>query len=303
MSFRLFIYYCALCGGSGGFAGWAVGRLLHGTTTLDAGLKGLLFGMPVALALSLVDALCNLSLRQTALVIQRVATAALVGGIGGFFGGLISQSLGTVAPPIGPGLGWAVAGALIGGAPAVFDLMVAASSGLGMRGAGRKMLNGLLGGVAGGFLGGMLATLFAQLCASAYGDKPADRLWSPSAIALVALGSCIGAMVALAQVYLKEAWLRVEVGPRAGRELILTKPVITLGHSQGCDIGLTSENGVERVHARLTRQGNAYVLTDVGSVSGTYVNGERLDGPRALRGGDAIRVGDCLLRFGERRRR
>src|SRR2546421_1608568 len=142
MSFRLFIYYCALCGGGGGFAGWAMGRLLHGATPLlDAGLKALLFGMPVALALSLVDALCNLSLRQIALVIQRVTVAVLVGGVGGFFGGLISHSLVTFAPPIGPGLGWAVAGALIGVAPAMFDLMVAASSGLGMRGPGRKMLN------------------------------------------------------------------------------------------------------------------------------------------------------------------
>ena len=132
---------------------------------------------------------------------------------------------------------------------------------------------------------------------------PPAPIQSPTATAMVTLGACISVMAALAQVYLKEAWLRVEAGPRAGRELILTKPVITLGHSQGCDIGLTSDNGVERVHARLTRQGDAYVLTDVGSASGTYVNGERLDGPRALRGGDAIRLGDCLLRFGERSRR
>src|SRR5438128_2534292 len=114
MSFRLFVYYCALCGGGGGFAGWAMGRLLHGATPLlDAGLKALLFAMPVALALSLVDALCNLSLRQVALVIQRVTAAVLVGGVGGFFGGLIGHSLAPVAAPVGVGLGWAVAGALI----------------------------------------------------------------------------------------------------------------------------------------------------------------------------------------------
>ena len=27
MSFRLFIYYCALCGGGGALAGWAIGRV------------------------------------------------------------------------------------------------------------------------------------------------------------------------------------------------------------------------------------------------------------------------------------
>jgi hypothetical protein len=304
MSFRLFVYYCALCGGGGGFAGWATGRGLHGVNApLDAGLKALLFGMPVALALSVVDALWNLSLRQITLLIQRVTAAVLVGGVGGFFGGLLGHSLANVASPAGSGLGWAVAGALIGVAPAVFDLMVAASSGLGMRGPGRKMLNGLLGGAAGGFLGGMLEGLLINVFAEAFAPKQVESLWSPTAIGFVVLGASIGVMVALAQVFLKEAWLRFEAGTRAGRELILTKPVITLGHSQGCDIGLTSDNGVERVHARLTRQGDSYVLTDVGSASGTYVNGERLQGPRALRGGDAIRVGACLLRFGQRRRR
>src|SRR5436189_598493 len=76
MSFRLFIYYCALCGGGGGFAGWVTGRWLHGQNPLlDAGLKALLVGMPVALALSAVDALGNLSLRPVPLLIQRLTAA------------------------------------------------------------------------------------------------------------------------------------------------------------------------------------------------------------------------------------
>src|SRR5262249_59323705 len=91
--------------------------------------------------------------------------AARRGGVGARSGGVATGCRGTVAPPIGPGLGWAVAGALIGGAPAVFDLMVAASSGLGMRGAWRKMLNGLLGGGAGGFLRGVVGGVAAPPCA------------------------------------------------------------------------------------------------------------------------------------------
>jgi FHA domain len=304
MSFRLFIYYCALCGGGGGFAGWVMGHWLSGATPLlDIGLKTLVFGMSVALGLCLVDALCNLSQRQVSPVLQRGTAAVLVGGVGGFFGGLLSQVLAHVAPPLGAGLGWAVAGALIGMAPAVFDLMMAASGGQNMGGPARKLLNGLLGGAAGGFVGGMLAILLRTVWFGVFDSKPPERLWSPGAISFVVLGASIALMVALAQVFLKEAWLRVEAGPRAGREVILTKPVITLGRSQTCDIGLSSDDGVERIHARLTRQGDAYVLTDAGSASGTYVNGERVVGPRPLRTGDAIRVGDYLLRFGERRRR
>jgi pSer/pThr/pTyr-binding forkhead associated (FHA) protein len=41
-------------------------------------------------------------------------------------------------------------------------------------------------------------------------------------------------------------------------------------------------------------------VADADSSTGTYVNGERINGQRLLRSGDAIRVGRCVLRFGER---
>ena len=83
--------------------------------------------------------------------------------------------------------------------------------------------------------------------------------------------------------------------------------MVTLGRAESCDIGLFGDRTVERVHARLLRQGQDYVLTDAGTPGGTYVNGQRLSGPCTLRAGDAIRVGNCVLRFGsvaraERRR-
>ena len=57
MSFRLFIYYCALCGGGGAFLGWALGRPVHfEQKVLSQGVKGMLLGLSVALALGLVDA-------------------------------------------------------------------------------------------------------------------------------------------------------------------------------------------------------------------------------------------------------
>src|SRR5260370_5391714 len=94
MSFRLFIYYCALCGVGSDFVGWALGRALAGDNPLlAAAVKAMLLGMAVALALSLVDSLWNLSLRQVVLVFQRVTAAVLVGGVGGFFGGLLSHVL------------------------------------------------------------------------------------------------------------------------------------------------------------------------------------------------------------------
>ena len=304
MSFRLFIYYCALCGAAGAFIGWGLGRLLAGDDKLlAASVKGLFLGMFVALALSLVDSLWNLSLRQFVAVAERVTAAVLVGGVGGFFGGLIGQALYSASPLLGFGLGWTLTGLLIGAAPGVFDLLVSLNKRQDLRGPRRKVINGVLGGAVGGFLGGILSMFLRGAWNGLFESKPSALLWSPSATGFVALGACIGLLIALAQVFLKEAWLHVEAGFRSGRQVILSRPVVTIGRAESCDIGLFGDSSVERLHARLSRQGQDYILSDAGSAGGTYVNGERLRGPRILHAGDAIRIGNCQLRFGERRKR
>ena len=125
-------------------------------------------------------------------------------------------------------------------------------------------------------------------------------LWSPSAWGFVALGACIGLLIGLAQVILKEAWLKVEAGFRKGREVILSKPEITIGRAESCDIGLFGDPQIEKLHARIRQEGNRYVLIDEGA--GTYVNEELIHGSRLLHSGDAIRLGKCVLRFGERQK-
>jgi len=140
------------------------------------------------------------------------------------------------------------------------------------------------------------------LCSGLFASKPAEGLWSPDAVGFAVLGTTIGLMVGLALVRGREVWLRIEQGWRAGRELILSRPLLILGRADGCDIDLSGDRTVEQVHARLERQGQEYVLSDAGTQSGTFVNGERLAQPRSLRGGDLIQVGSCLLRYSEWRR-
>src|SRR5436189_192258 len=132
MSFRLFIYYCALSGGGGAFLGWAIGRSLAGQGVLGDGIKGLWLGLGVALA---------------------------------------------------------------------------------------------LGGILGAFLYLVLQGVWLNLLSG----KPRDQLWSPSSWGFVALGACIGLLIGLTQVILKEAWIKVEQGFRKGRELILAKQEVTVG--------------------------------------------------------------------------
>jgi predicted component of type VI protein secretion system len=119
----------------------------------------------------------------------------------------------------------------------------------------------------------------------------------------VALGFCIGVLIGLAQVIFKEAWVRVEKGFRPGRELILTKPEVTIGRAEGCDIGLFGDPKIERLHARILHRDGAYLLADAGTPGGTFVNEEAVGPPVRLNSGDLIRVGSSVLRFGERQKK
>jgi hypothetical protein len=197
-------------------------------------------------------------------------------------------------------LGWMLAGLLIGAAPASFDIIAALLRGSEAGGAWRKTRNGLLGGTAGGLLGGGVALALLNLGPAWFPHQSARYVWTPSLAGFIALGACIGLAVGLAQVILKEAWLRVEAGFRPGRELILSRPETTIGRAEECDLGLFGDARIGRVHARILRQGGAFVLVDGGSGSGTFVNDEPVAGPVRLSSGDRIRVGASLLSFGER---
>lgn len=50
-------------------------------------------------------------------------------------------------------------------------------------------------------------------------------------------------------------------------------------------------------HARISRQGRAVVIEDLGSTNGTYLNDERLSGPQPLHEGDRIRIGACEFTY------
>jgi pSer/pThr/pTyr-binding forkhead associated (FHA) protein len=119
----------------------------------------------------------------------------------------------------------------------------------------------------------------------------------------VALGACIGLLVGLAQVLLKEAWIRVEAGFRPGRELILGKEKTSIGRAEGSDIPLFGDNAVEKLHAHIVRSAGRFFLEEAGPTQGTYVNGHRIAGRCLLASGDLIRIGKSVLRFSERRKR
>jgi FHA domain len=89
----------------------------------------------------------------------------------------------------------------------------------------------------------------------------------------------------------------VEVWGKRGRELRpLDSERMTIGTLESNDV-VVDADGVSRVHAAFERFGDSWCVRDLGSRNGTFVNGERVIGERALHSGDEIRLGRLRLLF------
>jgi serine phosphatase RsbU (regulator of sigma subunit) len=76
----------------------------------------------------------------------------------------------------------------------------------------------------------------------------------------------------------------------------LTTPELFIGRLPECEIQLAS-NMVSRKHARVFKDGADYLIEDLGSGNGTFVNGQKIAKPHKLRGNDRLKFGPMLLRF------
>lgn len=81
------------------------------------------------------------------------------------------------------------------------------------------------------------------------------------------------------------------------RTVVLDKPVIGLGRRFDNDI-VVDDARVSRAHAQLRLRFGRYVVYDLGSTGGTYVNGMKVD-ECVLRAGDVISLGGIPLIYGE----
>jgi len=75
-----------------------------------------------------------------------------------------------------------------------------------------------------------------------------------------------------------------------GQSFTIEAPEITIGRQEQCDFQV-NDRWVSRRHARITWGGAGYLLEDLGTVNGTFLNGERISGARALNSGDVLQLG------------
>jgi len=89
--------------------------------------------------------------------------------------------------------------------------------------------------------------------------------------------------------------LSIESGPDSGRTFTFTSPKILLGRSASCEVTLNDQR-ISRKHAELAFDGAQFLLSDLNSTNGTFVNGERIR-QAALPSGATFGLGVTTLRF------
>ena len=96
---------------------------------------------------------------------------------------------------------------------------------------------------------------------------------------------------------------QAEPGKRPGTIVMPSGDRIKLGEGRSligrladCTV-VVSDGNTSRHHAEIHRAGSGFVIADMGSTNGTFVNGERLAADHRLADGDIVTVGSVNLRF------
>jgi pSer/pThr/pTyr-binding forkhead associated (FHA) protein len=90
--------------------------------------------------------------------------------------------------------------------------------------------------------------------------------------------------------------LVVTRGPNSGSKFALDTDVVNAGRHPDSDIFL-DDITVSRRHAEVRRTRSGYVVRDVGSLNGTYVNQNRIEDDTPIENGDELQVGRFKLVF------
>ena len=71
---------------------------------------------------------------------------------------------------------------------------------------------------------------------------------------------------------------------------------LTVGRASGCGVSI-DDTFVSSLHARIFRRGDVYVVEDLGSTNGTFLNGGRLGVPTVITADDTVRFGSTVVRL------
>jgi hypothetical protein len=287
------IYFNAVLGGSGGLLGWFVITVVLALVDLSKlnifvkdALVGLLVGVCIGFAIGSVEGI--IAARSLRRLLRGGSYGAVLGALGGVIGLVLGEAIfdvfnGGVWPRA---LGWAVFGALVGTSDG-FALKMPA-----------KIYYGVVGGLLGGLVGGSTyEALVALLRGSS--DRAVALSWG-SAIGLIILGACIGALVGLVESLLRKSWLFFITGRLEGqtRTLDSSRPH-TLGSAVSCSIVLPGDPTIKPVHAEIVFEDGSFgVCPRDGKVILRRDGRDTLVTAHAfLQPGDRLHLGDTRMVF------
>src|ERR1700751_1856941 len=78
------------------------------------------------------------------------------------------------------------------------------------------------------------------------------------------------------------------------RRMVFNKPEVTIGRVQGNDIILPKGN-VSKRHSRIVLKDGKFIIVDLKSTNGTYVNGRKITSPIVIKSSDKVYIGDFVL--------
>ena len=77
----------------------------------------------------------------------------------------------------------------------------------------------------------------------------------------------------------------------------LEKAIVLIGRQADCDVSLTHSRKVSRKHCCVAQVNTTFVVRDLGSTNGVFVNGSRVRKEAGLSFGDELTIGDVRFRL------
>ncbi len=88
--------------------------------------------------------------------------------------------------------------------------------------------------------------------------------------------------------------LIIENGQLAGQRWLVDSDVVIIGREMGLADLLLPERQVSRRHAKIERTPEGFMLSDLDSKNGTFLNGREVKDPQRLQDGDEIQIALCV---------
>jgi len=94
--------------------------------------------------------------------------------------------------------------------------------------------------------------------------------------------------------------------PRAEPRLVVVEPTdqrgrafplgaeMTVGRAAGCQITL-DDTYASQIHARVFQRDGQFLVEDLGSTNGTYLNRQKVAGPMVMHAGDKMQIGNTVM--------